>query len=120
MAHAALNMPGTQITIHSEWALRLAQRAFSALLEAVATLDNIGIARARPQARRTLRELSADDRKPFDRWLTLQLATVDGPTIHQQMLILNVVDAFLAASVRVRLPSTVAELGQLNRAGEVA
>lgn len=120
MAHAALNMPCTQITIGSEWALRLAQQAFSAMLEAVGADDIIGIARTRPQARRTLRELSADDRKPFDRWLTLQLATLAGPTIHQQMLILNSIDAFLAASVRVKLPGMVAELGQLNRRGQVA
>ena len=120
MAHAALNMAFTQVNIRCEWALRLAQQAFSALLEAVDANDTIGIARARQQARRTLRALSADDRKPFDRWLALQLATLDGALINQQMLILNGVDAFLGASVRVRLASTVAELGQLNRRGQVA
>lgn len=57
--------------------LRLAQRAFAALLEK-ADSDVGGIfhaAQLRSAARRTLSALSADDQARFSRWLGLQLAT---------------------------------------------
>lgn len=66
----------------SAWAslpLRLAQRAFAALIEDVANDASrhaeIHLARLRSQARRTLSALSADEQAQIARWLALQFAS---------------------------------------------
>lgn len=81
--------------------LRLAQRAFAALIEDVANDASrhaeIHLARLRSQARRTLSVLSADDQQHIARWLALQFASRRaGEQAHQWVAR---VDATLAAGI---------------------
>ena len=81
--------------------LRLAQRAFAALIEDVANDASrhaeIHLARLRSQARRTLSVLSADDQQHIARWLALQFASRKAGEQTRQWVAR--VDATLAAGI---------------------
>jgi hypothetical protein len=81
--------------------LRMAQRAFAALIEDVANDASrhaeIHFARLRSNARRTLSALSADDQQHIARWLALQFASRNAGD--QAHLWVARVDATLAAGI---------------------
>ena len=81
--------------------LRLAQRAFAALIEDVGNDASrhaeIHLARLRSQARRTLSALSADDQARIARWLALQFASRDAGDYARQWVAR--VDATLATGI---------------------
>lgn len=94
--------------------LRLAQRAFAALLEdrALADVANLAAFRAaqlRSGARRTLSDLSADEETVLQRWLSLQLATRHAGAT-DALRHLTRVDAALAAAVASSLAGTRKDL----------
>lgn len=91
--------------------LRLAQRAFAALIDA-AWCRNDGtfrLARLRRAARRTLSGLSADDRSRLSRWLSLQAAST---SVHGTEVagVLAVAAPTLAAHVDAMMARTREEL----------
>ncbi|HEY0180434.1 MAG TPA: hypothetical protein VGC30_12510 [Dokdonella sp.] len=95
-------------------ALRLAQRAFAALIDAAAAnatamFATLRAAQLRQSARRTLSALSADDRARLLRWLTLQLASVGAGAGRVRPLLARV-DTALAASVAAELARVREEL----------
>lgn len=87
--------------------LRSAQRAFAALLEAHWRAGEFRRAQLRRGARRTLSELSADDRAGLADWLSLQLAVGGGDSA---LGLLARIDMRLAARVRRALPARVEAL----------
>jgi hypothetical protein len=92
----------TQASADVGWPLRLAQRAFAALLDetaAGAPASAFRTARLRSAARRTLSALSADESTHLLRWLALQLATVDPLAAARSVPHLARVDAGLASGV---------------------
>jgi sulfate adenylyltransferase subunit 1 (EFTu-like GTPase family) len=84
--------------------LRLAQRAFAAVLEKSHAKDGgaFHAAQLRQAARRTLSALSADDHARLSRWLALQLAS-DARNTNAATGALVRVDALLAAAVGAAL-----------------
>lgn len=105
----------------ADLALRLAQRAFAALIEHAArtsggapALRALHLHRA---ARRTLSALSADDRARLARWLALQFAACGAdPAQHP----LARVDAGLSARLGAALPRAQADLVARDRARAAA
>lgn len=96
-------------------ALRLAQRAFAALIENGAAdrgarLDLFRTAQLRTAARRTLSALSADDRSRLSRWLSLQLAACSARGTERVNAALARVDALFADTIRTVLAQTREEL----------
>lgn len=84
------------------WPLRLAQRAFAALLgepRGGAPASAFRSAQLRSAAQRTLSTLSADDAAQLARWLALQLATTKARAATHAASRLARVDARLAANV---------------------
>lgn len=102
-------------------ALRLAQRAFAALIEYRAGASKVDAAlrsaQRRSAARRTLSTLSADDRPRLARWLAVQVASRDA---EPDLPLLARVDALLGARVTALLAGTRDELGTARRNGGVA
>jgi hypothetical protein len=88
--------------------LRRAQRAFAAPLEAHRRASEFRGAQLRRSARRTLSELSADDRAGLADWLSLQLAV--GENDEGALGLLARIDMRLAARVRRALPARVEAL----------
>lgn len=89
--------------------LRVAQRAFAALIEG-GNRGEFATAQLRSTARRTLSALSADEQSNLSRWLSLQLATnfVDNRVGTSSAL--TRVDAILAAGISAMLRRTREEL----------
>ncbi len=104
MGEAALNMafPVSQSPDH--WPLRLAQQAFAALLEDSRRQGSFRIAALRATARAALSALSVDDRGLLERWLTLQLVSLNVGPPSACLGTLAGVEAALAAAVRMQLP----------------
>lgn len=102
--------------------LRLAQRAFAALIEDLSRDASrhaeIHLARLRSQARRTLSALSADDQQQIARWLALQFAS--GDACDQASQWLARVDAPLAAGIDGLLASANEALSARIGDGAVA
>jgi hypothetical protein len=95
--------------------LRMAQRAFAALLDGGVRSDTgdhseFLAAQLRSAARRTLSALSADEQSVLSRWLGLQLATATAHDVVGASSRLTRVDAMLAAGVAAVLPRTREEL----------
>lgn len=88
--------------------LRMAQRAFAALIEG-GNRGEFVAAQLRSTAKRTLSALSADEQSSLSRWLSLQLAT---SSVHRvgTSSALTRVDAMLAAGIASTLPRTREEL----------
>ncbi len=89
--------------------LRMAQRAFAALIEG-GNRGEFATAQLRSTSRRTLSALSADEQSSLSRWLSLQLAT---NSVHNRVGTsspLTRVDAILAAGIAAMLPRTREEL----------
>ncbi|MBO9664317.1 hypothetical protein [Dokdonella sp.] len=99
--------------------LRLAQRAFAALLEARrGPAAAFRLAQLRSAARRTLSALSADDHTQLQRWLGLQLASGKAQAADAVRLFARI-DAMLAAQVGAALTRTREELS-VHAAGAAA
>ena len=102
--------------------LRLAQRAFAALIEDVANDASrhaeIHLARLRSQARRTLSALSADDQQHIARWLALQFASRNAGEQKRQWIAR--VDATLAAGIDSLQATANEALSAHARRGAVA
>ncbi len=83
--------------------LRLAQRAFAALIERAADASvnpaDLHLVRLRNAARRTLSAMSADEQARLARWLALQLATTSMQGTGQSQQRIARVDPALSASV---------------------
>lgn len=120
MGEAALNMgfPGT--TGPERWPLRLAQQAFSLLLENSSRPSSFRIAALRTSARAALSALSVDDRGLLERWLALQLATNRAESASKGLATLAAVDGLLAAVVRGQWPQALASLERTGDAMTVA
>jgi hypothetical protein len=91
-------------------ALRMAQRAFAALLDEGGDRGEFVIAQQRSAARRTLSALSADEQSNLSRWLSLQLATSNAYDAINMNNPLTRVDAMLAAGIAAAVPRTREEL----------
>ena len=93
--------------------LRMAQRAFAALLEGGERGEFVA-AQLRSAARRTLSALSADEQSELMRWLSLQLASREACDAINASSPLARVDAMLAAGIAAgiaaALPRTREEL----------
>lgn len=99
--------------------LRLAQRAFAALLETRrGPAGTFRRAQLRSAARRTLSALSADDHLRLQRWLGLQLASGTAQAADAARLFARV-DTMLAAQVGAALTRTREELS-VHAAGTAA
>lgn len=95
--------------------LRLAQRAFAALLERRTRVDaadggEFAGAQLRSAARRTLSALSADEQSGLLRWLGLQIATRNASGVATAGSRLLRVDAALATGVMATVGRTREEL----------
>jgi hypothetical protein len=88
--------------------LRSAQRAFAALLESHRRAGEFRGAQLRKVARRTLSELSADDRATLADWLTLQIAV--GEANENALGLLARIDMRLVARIRRALPARIEAL----------
>lgn len=101
--------------------LRLAQRAFAALLEHAARNHDVALtlhgAQLRSAARRALSALSADDRACLVRWLALQIAVA---AANPNDSLPERVDAILGGHVAAVLARTREELAAPRRAEDVA
>ena len=106
----------------ADWPLRIAQRAFAALLENAtpheAAHAAFRAAQLRSIARRTWSTLSADSQARLARWLTVQLATA--PPRDAAGHALARIDAALAATVAGTLAHTREELGLRDHGGAAA
>jgi hypothetical protein len=102
--------------------LRLAQRAFAALIEDVANDASrhaeIHLARLRSQARRTLSALSADDQQLIARWLALQFASRKAGAQARQWVAR--VDATLATGIDAQQATADEAVSARTRHGAVA
>ena len=96
--------------------LRRAQRSFAALLEANRVGEFRG-AQLRRGARRTLSELSADDRAGLADWLSLQLAVGDNG--ESALGLLARIEMRLAARVRRALPARIEALAIHGRSNNI-
>ncbi|GAA0718921.1 hypothetical protein [Dokdonella soli] len=117
-AHAVPQV-GEQAGNAVSWPLRMAQRAFAALIDN-ATRDHAADIGTFRMARRTLSALSADDLASLSRWLTLQLVTGtarDAALAGQSM---SRVDAMLAATIGAAIARTHEELLHGADAGAAA
>jgi hypothetical protein len=105
----------------TEWPLRIAQRAFAALLEyapaAHADGEAFRAARLRRSARRTWSALSADSQALLLRWLTVQLAT---RASERGARAIARIDAALAANIAAALARVRDELLPHGRDGAAA
>lgn len=90
--------------------LRVAQRAFAALLELRRHAGQFRVAQRRAAAARTMSVLSADDRARLADWLSLQVATSAACEVDEMLATLGRVDAWLGARMRRELPHVVAAL----------
>jgi hypothetical protein len=111
-------VPGTGATATADaasLALRHAQRAFAALVDANAGAPELRAARLKREARRTLSALSADDRSRLGDWLALQLATIAQSVGAVALELVVAIDARLGARVGRALPRCVEALA--NRVG---
>ncbi|HET9034286.1 MAG TPA: hypothetical protein VFN25_15455 [Dokdonella sp.] len=102
------------------WRLRLAQQAFSALLEEAGRCGRISATALRSNARGCLSRLSVDDRGRLDHWLALQLATISAVSASNGLGALATVDPGLASSVRSRAAQIQSALATLHHWGTVA
>jgi len=105
--------------------LRMAQRAFAAVLERRARDDagdggEFAGAQLRSAARRTLSALSADEQSGLLRWLSLQVVVGNANEIALASSRLARVDALLAAGLVATLPRTREELCAQAHGGAVA
>ena len=96
-------------------ALRLAQRAFAALIEngardRSARFGMFRSAQLRTAARRTLSALSADDRSRLSRWISLQVAASSARGTERVNEALARVDGLFAGRIGAALAQTRAEL----------
>lgn len=88
MENAATTLLQSDAGTFPSWPLRLAQQAFSALLEAANGRRELEAARLRTMARDTLSILSADDRGRLQSWLNLQLSTTrNGMSVQRKALV---------------------------------
>ena len=102
--------------------LRRAQRAFAALLEANRRVGEFRGAQLRRGARRTLSELSADDRAGLADWLSLQLAVGDnsvGENGESALGLLARIEMRLAARIRRALPARIEALASHGRPNHI-
>lgn len=105
--------------------LRMAQRAFAAVLEQ-RMREDVGeggefvVAQLRSAARRTLSGLSADEQSGLLRWLGLQIAGRNANEIAASSSRLFRVDAVLATGVMATLARMREELMAVEHAGAVA
>ena len=111
MGEAALRLQTTDASDPLDWRLRMAQRAFAALLESGQRLGHFRIGTLRASARATLSALSVDDRERLQRWLSLQLATHSRLAASNDLGVLARVESLIAANVRACLPQTLRQLG---------
>lgn len=105
--------------------LRLAQRAFAAVLERRMRDDagdggEFALAQVRSAARRTLSGLSADEQSGLLRWLGLQIAGRNASEIATASSRLLRVDTTLATGVMATLAGTREELVAARHDGAVA
>lgn len=110
MGEAALNIGFSRAVGLDQWPLRLAQQAFSLLLENSSRPSSFRIAALRTSARAALSALSVDDRGLLERWLALQLATNRPESASKGLAALATVDGLLAAGVRTQWPQVLARL----------
>lgn len=103
MAAGAMKQARAPASSAAALTLRLAQRAFAALIEDAARKGAghgaFGAAQLRCAAQRTLSALSADDRPTLKRWLVLQFATGVALDSVRASRWLARMDAHLAANV---------------------
>lgn len=120
MGEAALNQVLAGPNGLEQWRLRLAQQAFSLLLETSSRPSSFRIAALRTSARATLSALSVDDRGLLEGWLALQLATNRPESASKAIAALARVDRGLAAVVRARWPQASAGLQRAAQPTTVA
>lgn len=105
-------------------ALRLAQRAFPAVIEDAARTrtgqGTFGTAQLRSAGHRTLSALSADDRSRFNRWLILQFAAGGAPDSALVRRWRTRVDARLGASVSTTVAPARAQWRDASNPGAAA
>lgn len=112
MGEAALNIGFSGAGGLQQWPLRLAQQAFSLLLENSSRPSSFRIAAVRTSARAALSALSVDDRGLLEHWLALQLATNRPESASKALAALAAVDALLASVVRAQWPQAQASLAR--------
>jgi len=103
MGDAALNLAVQTVPAPTSWPLRLAQQAFSALLEDSRRQSGFRVGSRRTSARSALSALSVDDRGPLERWLAMQVLTTPAGETTANLDVLATVDARLTSAVRVNL-----------------
>jgi hypothetical protein len=112
MGHASRFYPDNPPHYSENWALRMAQRAFAALLEGCRRPTSIRIADLRSSARSALSTLSVDDRGLMAAWLGLQLLNASDSQQAHDLGTSARVDGPLAIAVREQWPLAQARLGQ--------
>lgn len=112
MGEAALRMDPASTVDAQDWAFRLAQQAFAALLEDDQRTASFRIAAVRAAARSRLTALSVDDRGRLQRWLALQLATLTASAASKILGTLTALDPLMATSVRGELPVALISCGR--------
>ena len=105
-------------------ALRHAQRAFAAMLDAMSSGNARAIgefrdAQLRSAARRTLSALSADDRAELTEWLALQLAAGSVERRKGALGLVARIDLRLVARLRRTLPERVEALATRADPGRI-
>lgn len=95
--------------------LRHAQRAFAASIDAHSRVGEFRGAQLRSVARRTLSELSADDRARLEEWLALLLAAGARHVAESALALVARIDMRLVARVRRALPARVEALAIQGR-----
>lgn len=95
--------------------LRHAQRAFAASIDAHSRVGEFRGAQLRSVARRTLSELSADDRARLEEWLALLLAAGARHVAESALGLVARIDMRLVARVRRALPARVEALAIQGR-----
>ncbi|HOX70524.1 MAG: hypothetical protein WAS23_12485 [Dokdonella sp.] len=120
MGEAALDFGIDAARGHDPWPLRLAQRAFAAVLDQAQHHGGFGVGGLRATARAALSALSADDRGLFEDWLSVQLATRPATMPSNQLGILATIDTPLAGAVRQRIPRARARIVDRPPVMEVA
>lgn len=103
MGDAALNLAVQSVPAPTSWPLRLAQQAFSALLEDSRRQSGFRVGSRRASARSALSALSVDDRGPLERWLAMQVLTTPAGETTANLDVLATVDAPLTSAVRASL-----------------
>jgi hypothetical protein len=115
MGEAALELGIGAENASGMWRFRLAQQAYSALLEDSHRLGSFRIAALRTTARTALSALSVDDRGLLERWIALQLATSLAVSASNSLGTLATVDTALAANIRAKLPEVASNLAMAPR-----